>query len=69
MNAAIKGYELDPLPDLDFHVGRHDMLHIPASGELHDLGLRGDFQVRVRAGLLYDLGSLRLDSTPHDREE
>ena len=39
---AVQGYELDPFTELDLQVGRDDMLHVTASGELNDLSKSGD---------------------------
>lgn len=39
---AVQRYELDPLPGRDLQVGRDDMLHVSASGELNNLSDGGD---------------------------
>jgi len=39
---AVQRYKLDPLPERDLQVGRDDMLHVSASGELNNLSDGGD---------------------------
>ena len=66
---AVQRYELDPLPGRDLQMGRDDMLHVSASGELNNLSNGGDLRVRIRAFFRNFLdGRLGLDPTSHDGE-